>query len=80
MIELSATTLPPELNTTVGCWRTSLPTTVSVTLSSVFARVLGLLFDTRLRLLSVGTVLSNVTLVPSVTAVTPVPALPAPSE
>ena len=80
MIELSATTLPPELNTTVGCWRTSLPTTVSVTLSSVFARVFGLLFDTRLRLLSVGTVLSNVTLVPSVTAVTPVPALPAPSE
>ena len=53
---------PPELNTITGCCNFSDPAIVSVTISSVFACVLGTLSDVILIEFSVGAVLSNVTL------------------
>ena len=87
MLPRLCTTLPPDLNTTVGCSSISLAVNVSITKSSIgtswsFARVVGLLVDTSRALLApaaiVGAILSNVTLPEPL--VTDVPEFPASSS
>ena len=76
VIEPSLIASPPLVKVTVGVEIVSLAVSVSVITSLTLAKVLVLLFDAIATLERVGIVSSNVTLVPFVTAVTAVPALP----
>ena len=86
LVPLPATTsavlilLLPALNVTTGVCKFSLAVKVSVISFPTFASVLVELFEAILTLLSVGTVLSNKTLLEPITAVISTPSLPARSS
>ena len=86
LVPLPATTsavlilLPPDWKVTTGVCKLSLAVKLRVISSPTFASVVVELSEAMLTLVSVGTVLSNVTLVPSVTAVTSTPSFPARSS
>ena len=67
---------PPELNVTTGCEIESLATIESVTTRPVFACVVGELFVDSATVVNIGAVLSNLTVLESVTLGSGLPTFP----